>query len=222
MDGPSAVDETMLGFQGKCDYSVVIERKPDGVGARLYLWCFELTQAGRPVCYHIIPDLTIPHIGGASVLNMMIKEKPDNATGITLCADSFFTSLGWLKSHPDTNSVFAISKARHESLFDLCAYKLDFNEYRVFSNGNILVSIWFDNKMMICGSTAHKWLPNLEGTLRGYSPVQPEPIISMEGTNTLKQLSIADLQALSSNMGLSQGINFLTSALIYLFYFILL
>lgn len=173
---------------------------------RLYLWCFELTKALRPVCYHIIPDLTIPHIGGSAVLNTMIKEKPDNATGITLCADSFFTSLGWLKSHPQMKSVFAISKVKNESLFNLFSHDLDFNEYRVFSNGSIMVSVWLDNKLMICASTTHKWSPNPEGTLRGYTPMTREPIISMEGTNTLKQLSISDLQALASNMGLPSGI----------------
>ena len=192
----------MFGYQGEFQFGVFIERKPEPEGMRSFIWCYQLTQSGRPVCYRYLPDLTIPHIGGAQILSDMLENKPSTATGIILCADAFFTSLEWAQNHPEQPVIFSIPRSKIDDVFEIFTYQLSVQEYRVFAKGPILLSVWHDNAIVTCASTIHTWTPNPEGHIRGHVMITLNPWMSLKGVETLQQLSGPDLEGLCRRLNL--------------------
>jgi hypothetical protein len=188
-------------------YVVFMDRKPGGEGLRIFLRCFKLSNSTRSICYNVLHDITIPHPGGPHIVEQIEAQRPPNATGITLCADSYFTSFGWMESNLDKPAVFSFSKTRLDSVADLFSHDLNHHQYRVFKKGEVLLSIWADNKVMMCASTAHTNTPANQGHLRGHVIAPLVPLISQQGVAVLQQLSGDDLHALCSRMGVSAGQN---------------
>jgi len=139
--GFSAVDETIWAFKGLSAYTVYMDRKPKDFGLRFYPWCFELTLLKRPVCYHVIPDLCTPHLTAAQIMEEIKELWPTPHSKTEMSADSYFTSLGWIESHPDLPVTLAMAKGRIENLIPIFSKDLTVHEYRVFSEGDIMLSI---------------------------------------------------------------------------------
>lgn len=150
--GHGAHDENIWEFFGESSNSVVIPRKPHSTGIRGYLWCFTLTLSGRPVVIFVLPDIRTPCFTGTETLNILLKKWPTD-TMISTTADSFFCNLEWLRNHPSNPSTFAVP-ADHFPFTDLMAKDLKWHEYRVFTNGRIILSFWLDNKLVITASSA--------------------------------------------------------------------
>jgi hypothetical protein len=55
-----------------------------------------------------------------------------------------FGSLDWLNSHPNIMATMTLKDDKNEGLFKLCADGLADTEYCVFSNGNIILTVFQD------------------------------------------------------------------------------
>jgi len=104
--GASAIDETIGYFKGWSQYSVFMDRKPKDEGLRWYPWCFALAFTGRVVCYHVFPDMVVPHLTPSQIMDSVDAIWPLNMPKISITADSYFTSLGWMEKSSSTASDF--------------------------------------------------------------------------------------------------------------------
>jgi hypothetical protein len=73
----------------------------------------------------------------------ILTATPD--THFTLAADVYFGHIGWMEAHTHLN--YTVSLASNE-LSDLFAYNLKYHQYRVFSNGKIFFSVWYNNAIV--------------------------------------------------------------------------
>jgi hypothetical protein len=75
------------------------------------------------------------------------------STQIPITADSWFSNLGWLESSP-TPTTLAMKKKSHSPLFRVITHNLRPKEYRVFTNGKVVVSIFHSDQILKVASTA--------------------------------------------------------------------
>jgi hypothetical protein len=66
--GASCIDKAIWPWTSGSEFVVNILRKPKDMGLRIYYWAFDLTGSGRPVVWHLVPDLRVPCIPPTEVL----------------------------------------------------------------------------------------------------------------------------------------------------------
>jgi len=164
------------------------------------LLCFECTSTGKPIVYHVVPDIRIPVHTSVEIMDLMIEFAP--ADQYTLVADAFFPSLGWIQSHPTIDFIFSLSP-QDLPFFDLFSHGLEYHNYRIFKKDNLLISIWVDNKTMICISNCFVAENSEEGRYRGSN--FSKPILSVDDIKLLAKLSSNGLKSLAKRCGVSQG-----------------
>ena len=150
--GHSCIDETMLKYTGDCVDVVVIPRKPKDTGIRLYLWCFGLTTTNNPVVFHIIPDIVQPRLNGHQVVESMLQVIP-HYYDATVTVDSFFVGLSWVQNQP-RKIIASLSSNQEQEMMELFKKDLKHHEYRVFTDGNVTVTVFLDNKLMVTCTNA--------------------------------------------------------------------
>jgi len=124
---------------------------------------FALACTGRVVCYHVFPDMVVPHLTPSQIMDSVDAIWPLNMPKISMTADSYFTSLGWMESHPQRQVTFAISKSKLEPIIKLFSGDLLLHQYRVFQKGDILLSLWQDNSLVICATNTYHVTNNGDG-----------------------------------------------------------
>lgn len=67
---------------------------------------FALACTGRVVCYHVFPDMVVPHLTPSQIMDSVDAIWPLNMPKISMTADSYFTSLGWMEKSSSTASDF--------------------------------------------------------------------------------------------------------------------
>ncbi len=215
VSGSRAIDETLFPFKGKSQLKVHIPRKPHPWGLRAYMCCFPLAVTGRPVVYHILPDLNKPFYRPVEVMEAMALALPSSGH-ISVTADSFFSSLGFLRSHPDLMVTFGCAQNDIAAFLPLWTHKLFYHNYRVFTDGQVVISLWKDNALVLTGSTAY--IPIVGGIYPSRSAREAKrvarrtdlsglpPILSEEDTEALiKHVSTSGLQAIAKRIGESSG-----------------
>ena len=106
--GLAAIDETMLGIEGQSDHLIHIPRKPNDTGIRLYLECYSLTTSSLPVCYTVMVDIEAHTLTPRQVFDHMVAQHP-RGIPIGVIADSFFSSLGWLRTKSSIPTLFSMT-----------------------------------------------------------------------------------------------------------------
>jgi len=205
--GFSAVDETIWAFKGLSAYSVYMERKPKDFGLRFYPWCFELTLLKRPVCYHVIPDLCTPHLTAAQIMEEIKGLWPAPHSKTEMSADSLFTTLGWIQSNPEFPITMAMAKGKIENLIPIMTKGLTVHEYRVFSKGDILLSIWMDNNLVISASNMFTFEDSPEKAPHINDIRNPKPYLSFDAVERLENFRTDDLKSLNQRIGLPMSGN---------------
>lgn len=170
----------------------------------MFLWCFFLGDTGRPVLYHMIPEMRIPPHTGSEILEAMLQAKPQTTFSIT--ADSWFTSLGFLKTHPDVPLIFALSKSKVETEVLIFGQDLRLHEYRVFTKGNLHISIWLDEALLICASNNFREQGQRgRGPFIGVDSDPVRPLLSESDVSKLEQLSSEGLSSLAGALGVRKS-----------------
>lgn len=203
--GHGAIDEAMWEYKGQSPFVVTIKRKPKDTGIRCYLLCFPLTTSGLPVCFQALPDIRTPCFTGSELLEWATKVVPKKKL-VSLTADSFFGSLPWLNSHKSFPYTLSLDPT-DLPLVELFAYQLKHKEYRTYSNGELVISVWLDNKLMVTASSLVKppITKSQERLHRGFDVSDATPSLSLEAVETLQELSGEDLKTLAKMCGKSQG-----------------
>lgn len=209
--GCGTVDEMMWPWLAVHEWVVFIERKPSDTGIRVYVWTFFLTRTGHPIVYMIIPDIRIPFFTGAEVMDNIVANMPPKE--VEVVSDSFFGNWDWMKRFPLFNFTSAINFTKYEEELKVMAYNLKYNENRVFTDGKVMVSLFQDNKLMITASTFFSSTPPPLITSRSHKGVNTStapPLLTMEDTLALKNLSVDGLRALSKALGYASGMSILS------------
>ncbi|MBA2655051.1 MAG: hypothetical protein H0U71_08325 [Gammaproteobacteria bacterium] len=200
----SVVDESMLRYEGDTAYQIVMPRKPTDTGLRVYGHCFPLTRTNRPFYYYLLLDIQVPNLTSTEVLDNLVLRWKDPLQ-FTLSGDSYFGGIYWLLANQNYPTTLAIrtNDTAISHLLPLLGYQLKYQEYRIFKKGDVIVTLWLDNALVITASTAFVSTKQhlLEGQYRGYVTSNILPSLSINGIQILEQLSCADLQALAKRLG---------------------
>jgi hypothetical protein len=196
--GHGVVDESIWEWAAKNEFVRHIPRKPKDEGLVLYYYCFTLTRSGRPVLWHLIPDIQNPVLTPEQVISAMVQVWPEDR----LFIPSF--RLAYQSRLPITA---AMAQNDIGKLWPLLTYQLKYHEYRQFYLDLLLLTFWKDNAVVATATTAFK--PNttelgLEGTIRGQNLSGLKPVLSLNGAIQLStSLSLEDLKALAYRCGCS-------------------
>ena len=200
VSGESAVDETILPFEGESPHIVFIPRKPHDTGIRLYLHCYRLTATSLPICYSVFPDVNDRTMTPRNVLDQTVGAM---TPGTSIVADSFFSSMGWLQSKQHVPTLFSMTNSDLSELAMLFTHNLRFHQYRVFSNDKVMVSVWSDNSIIMCGSNRFQVgleaKQNLANKL--YSPIVEEGEMKI----MVNALKLETLREIARKIGESTG-----------------
>ena len=117
--------------------------------------------------------------------------------------DCYFGDLGWLASK-SVPALCALNSS-DSPLIALFSHGLKHHEYRVFYNGQVMISLWQDNKLVVCGAnfgspSAFDGIPRL-----GFDGSTPRPRITAADTNLLAKLSLDGLKVICQLHGLSRS-----------------
>jgi len=124
-----------------------------------------------------------------------------------MSADSYFTSLGWIESHPDLPVTLAMAKGRIENLIPIFSKDLTVHEYRVFSKGDIMLSIWMDNNMVISATNMFTYEDSPEKAPHRNDIRNSKPYLSFDAVERLEDFHTDDLKSLNHRIGLPMGKN---------------
>jgi len=201
--GVSCVDETILPYEGVSAYLITIPRKPHDTGLRIFVQTIPLTASGRPVLARVLPELCRPCYSPLAVLDTLVL-RPYSGPYTTTC-DSYLGSVAWLSAHPLAPSFHALSSTTCP-FYELLKYDLQPDTYRVFSNGSVHISIWFDVEIHVCATNAVAAVSSAVSS--SPSPLLGTSFLQVQQLPTtlipiLMQASTDDLKALAGRAGVS-------------------
>lgn len=202
--GHGAFDEAIWEYYGDTAFLICIPRKPHDTGVRAYKYCFPLTRSGRPVVFYLLPDLRTPCFTGGETMDAALRQMPPNRT-TSVTADSFFCNLNWLRAHPNCPVTFGVASNDVPEL-SLFSHNLHHHEYRLFTDGKIVLSLWLDNKLVITASNMFDLIsPTTKQVYRGSDCSNSEPVLSEHTVDVFGLLSLEELKALARRCGVSTG-----------------
>jgi hypothetical protein len=121
---------------------------------------------------------------------------------LSITADSFFASIGWLRANQTLPVTFGLPSLDLGRLTELFSHNLEQNQNRVFTDGKVVVSVWIDNKVVMAASTAftaeqntqhEKSLQHMGVDTSGLIPILSES----SAQNLASVLSTKELKALA-------------------------
>jgi len=136
-----------------------------------------------------------------AVLDTLVL-RPYSGPYTTTC-DSYFGSVAWLSAHPLAPSFHALSSTTCP-FYELLKYDLQPDTYRVFSNGSVHISIWFDVEIHVCATNAVAAVSSAVSS--SPSPLLGTSFLQVQQLPTtlipiLMQASTDDLKALAGRAG---------------------
>jgi len=197
--GPCVIDETMWEYYGNAEFTGWVPRKPKDTGVLVNTLSFEMPNSKRPFCYSFVPATTNPCLTPLTLVDMLTQTIPATSR-VILTMDARFGSLAWLQTHRRIPTIAAMSSTAHKYI-QLFTLDLKPGELRVFNDGNITISCWYDNKLMVCASNCIESRRVTSIPRRGYMPFPEGKILTDLTMNHLAQLPLDQLQLLSSFQG---------------------
>ena len=95
--------------------------------------------------YHFIPEITAKHLGGYQALDQFKTMLPRN---VSLTCDSWFGLKFWMEFNKHLPLTFAMNDNQGGGLWQLFSRDLKDNQYRTFSNGIILFTVYKGEGLM--------------------------------------------------------------------------
>ena len=122
----------------------------------------------------------------------------------TVTVDSFFVGLSWVQNQP-RKIIASLSSNQEQKMMELFKKDLKHHEYRVFTDGNVTVTVFLDNKLMVTCTNAVTFSAINEGVRSGYDVSNLKPTLTVKGAEILKQIDSEDLKNLAKRCGLSSS-----------------
>ena len=117
------------------------------------IYCILQLIQSRPVCFHFIPDIQLPHPGPYTVLNAF---KPFINESVELRCDSWFGMTSWMEAHTNVKTTFALQGTQAGGLWQLFEHDLGSHQYRSFTNDKMVITVFNDNGLLRTGSTCFR------------------------------------------------------------------
>ena len=155
--------------------------------------------------YQFIPEITVKHLGGYQALDQFKTILPKN---ISLTCDSSFGLKNWMEFNKHIPLTFAMNGNQGGGLWKLFSKDLRNNQYRTFSNGIILLTIYKGEGLMKIASTTLT-IEEVNTTMRNpfqsrETNIQPPTMqLSDETIEILKEFPKEDLIKLVKTLGKS-------------------
>lgn len=153
--------------------------------------------------FHFIPDITGNSIGPYEALDQFKMVLPKE---IPLAVDRWFGMLKWLEFNKSLRITMSLPSTQSGELLDLFGYELEHNQFRTFTNGKVMITVFKGKHLMRTASTCFR-----HGEVNQFftTPEQilqtnlqpPEMQLSEEAVTVLQQLSRTDLVKLASALG---------------------
>jgi hypothetical protein len=157
--------------------------------------------------YYLLPDLRTPCFTPAETIDAVINQMPSQSV-VSITTDSFFASLNWLRAHPNHPVTFGVAAGDVPEI-SIFSHNMHHHEYRLFTDGEILLSFWLDNKLVITASNMFNcYAPTTRRIYRGTDCSNLEPCLSLSAIGHLSQLSGEDLKELARMCGITTGTNY--------------
>jgi hypothetical protein len=210
-----AIDESSWPYHGPTDFHVFLPRKPEPNMIRAYTVAMPMSISNRPYCVGVLPDLRRPTYTDAEIFAWTEELLRDHRchpvcdcldqTAVDWTADKFFGNLAHLEAHPNQRMTLAISAKRLGAIGLIGKLGLKRGESRVFSKGNVLLSVYVDNKVLWTVSNCFGLKDSLDPDLRyrGTNFVRNVPSLSEHAFQNLLQWSADDLARLADRLSLS-------------------
>lgn len=212
-----AIDESSWAYHGPTDFHVFLPRKPEPNMIRAYTAAMPLAITNRPYCVGVLPDIRRPTYSDAEILGWS-KELLHGRDCFPVCdclvqdgagwtVDKFFGNLSHLESSPNQRLTMAISAKRLGAIGVIGKLGLKHQETRMFRKGNILLSVYADNKVLWTVSNCFGVKESLDPDLRyrGTNMSRNVPCLSEQAYQNLLGWQKGDLQSLAQRLGVSNS-----------------
>jgi hypothetical protein len=101
----------------------------------------------------------------------------------------------------------ALNAADNQGVVELFTHQLRIHQYRTFTNGNVIVTVWLDEDLVFTASSEFDTTPTIRSFLRGTDTSTPKERLSFESIKVLEErFSVEELKNLATVMGLPTGI----------------
>ena len=213
LGGNGCIDETMWKWTGQDSRIVFIERKPKSMGWKVITMAVAFSKVNLPYLY-FMPDVGTSALNVSTVLDTIKKILP---VKIPLTMDAWFGSPDWMQSNKDISITCCVSQQRLSHVWNVLSHNLKCGQYRIFTNGSIIVSVFADEKIMKTATTFFRIRNNQQSSSNDNNSneiildnkqsidyIQP-PRLSASSIPILQQHSLEDLKALASCLGENTG-----------------
>ncbi len=92
--------------------------------------------------YHFIPEITSKHLSVRQALDQFKTILPKN---VTITFDNWFDVRNWIEFNKHLPITWPMKSQEKDGLLALFTHGLKKNQYRTFSNGKILITVFHDN-----------------------------------------------------------------------------
>ena len=197
--GFASLDETMWPWLGTHEGIVFIRHKPTPMGWKVITMCVRLAKSDHPFVLFARPDI----LGHRRPWRCLEEARQlADRYGLFVSADRWFGRMGWMETWCK-NGTFTLGMRKDESspLYNVMLYKLYPGHYRVFSKGNLTVSLLREESTMFVATSS--FLPvDLEAETLPASNLTPERVSDIKALSTL---SATGLKQICHSLGRSRG-----------------
>lgn len=203
--GFGSFDESMWPWHGDHEATVHIDRKPKPDGFKNFMLAVNIEKINRPFCIFFHPDVNKEHLSVGSSLALLKQIITDMELSVT--CDSWFGNYNYMISNKGYDMTFAVTNDQPTTLWHVLSHDLIYGEYRTFTNGVIVVTIFNDAALVRTISThftvADKLIRNRINSSLAATKLPPR--LNTSDFEIIKTLSLEGLKNLSKDLGESVG-----------------
>jgi hypothetical protein len=216
--GDVSLDEQIWEWFGDSGFLAFIPRKPHSTGLKVMALSTSLQSSQRPVCVSILPDNVNPRFTANESLQVFFSNdhwfflfkltktkqwasKALENRCVSITADAWFGNLNWLRNFKSIPTTFSVSSNQFKFL-PLFSSGLKFHEFREFSDGEVIVSVWNDHAIVVSASNAWSVPDSSPQKRMGTDFLHHFSKLSEDALNNLKIWGLDDLQKLSEWLAL--------------------
>lgn len=202
----SVLQECLWPWSGDHPGVIFIPQKVNSSGFKVHCLCVKSTQTQRPYCFHFLPDLYAngEPLSPETVLNNVKSTALEYMPGSTLVMGMWYTLFDWVEFNKDFPVVGSL-KTNQVPYIDLFSYNLKHKEFRTFTNGNVILTVFADDEVVRTVTNSFHIVSPKETDLVQLSIPSSIPFsptrLSEDALINLQQWSLRDLKSLAHAIG---------------------
>jgi len=201
LKGFGSYDESMWPWRGNHEATVHIDRKPKPDGFKVFMLAVNIERLNRPFCIYFMPDVNNEHLNVGSSL-AVLKQQLLN-TELSVTCDSWFGNYSFMMSNKVYDFTFAVTDDQPSDLWNVLSHNLMHREFRTFTNGSIIATIFNDAALVRTISThfiiGEKEIRNRINSSLAATKLPPR--LNQSEFDLLKTFSLDNLKNLAKDLG---------------------